>query len=392
MIKKIAKLLFIVIITFVFMSNVFASNNTSLKDLKDKLEKDRQTLNAVVNKQNQLKKAITAIKNELGDIADEIDQSEKDIKESREKVEALEKEIEEKKVETDNLVSYLQISSGDNIYLEYVFKSKSFTDFIYRSAIAEQLTKYNDELIDEMYRLIDENKQEQERLNKKIDDSEKTMDKLQATLKKHNLSMDDLADDHKDAKADYEASKKEVAAYEKIYKEKGCSESTPIIDCVDIPYADGLIRPTNKGSITSEYGMRLHPTLGYYRMHNGVDIGIPTNTPVYAAAAGIVSKIVKVKNPNVRNSSCGGNVVYVKHRIKGKEYTTVYMHLHSINVKVQDFVTTASLIGKSGGGESYDYCTTGPHLHFGVMLGSNYVNPRNYVSFPKKGVKWTRRY
>ena len=137
--------------------------------------------------------------------------------------------------------------------------------------------------------------------------------------------------------------------------------------------------------------MRLHPTLGYYRMHNGVDIGVPMNTPVYASAAGIVSKIVRVKNPNKRNSSCGGNMVYVKHRIKGKEYTTVYMHLHSINVKLQDFVTTGSIIGKSGGGESYDYCTTGPHLHFGVMKGSNYVNPRNYVNFPKKGVRWSSR-
>ena len=203
--------------------------------------------------------------------------------------------------------------------------------------------------------------------------------------------MDDLVDDHKDAKADYEASKKEVQAYEKLYKQNNCSETTAIIDCIDIPYASGFIRPTIKGSITSEYGMRKHPTLGYYRMHNGVDIGVSTGTNVYASAAGVVSKIVKVANPNKKNSSCGGNMVYIKHRVNGKEYTTVYMHLHTIKVKSQDFVTAATVIGTSGGGESYDYCTTGPHLHFGIMKGSNYVNPRNYVNFPKKGVKWTKR-
>lgn len=46
----------------------------------------------------------------------------------------------------------MQISEGDNVYLEYIFEATSFTDFIYRSAIVEQLTKYNDELIDDMYK------------------------------------------------------------------------------------------------------------------------------------------------------------------------------------------------------------------------------------------------
>ena len=392
MMKKVLKSLFVVFVSFIFMSNVLAiSNNTSLKDLKDKLAKDQATLNSVIKKQNQVKATIKAIERELGDIADEIDQYEKEIKESKEKVEELETEIENKHEEIDSLLNFLQVADGDNVYLEYIFKAKSFTDFIYRTAVVEQLTKYNDELIDEMYKLIDENKKEQENLNKKIDKSEETIDKLNATMKKHNLTMDDLADDHKDAKADYEASKKEVAAYEKLYKQNNCSETTAIIDCIDIPYASGFIRPTNKGSITSEYGMRKHPTLGYYRMHNGVDIGVSTNTPVYAAAAGVVSKVVKVANPNKKNSSCGGNMVYVKHRINGKEYTTVYMHLHSISVKLQDYVTAATVIGKSGGGESYDYCTTGPHLHFGILKGSSYVNPRNYVKFPAKGVRWSSR-
>ena len=273
-----------------------------------------------------------------------------------------------------------------------MFKAKSFTDFIYRSAVVEQLTKYNDDLIDEMYRLIDENKKEQVKLKKKIEAAEEAIEKLNVLLKKYNVSMEDLVDDHKDAKADYEASKKEVAAYEKMYKENNCKETTSILDCIDIPYADGFVRPVTKGSITSNYGLRYHPTLHYYRMHNGIDIGIPMNTPVYASAAGIVSKIVKVANPNKKNSSCGGNAVYIKHRVDGKEYTTVYMHLHSISVKLNDFVTIKTEVGKSGGGESYDYCTTGPHLHFGMQKGGSYVNPRNYISFPAKGSSFKTRW
>jgi murein DD-endopeptidase MepM/ murein hydrolase activator NlpD len=254
------------------------------------------------------------------------------------------------------------------------------------------MTKYNDGLIDDMNDLIKENKQTQKELEKKIVENEENSIKLSQTLEKHSLSMDDLIDDHKDTKADMEASRKEVNAYIDLYKKYGCSDTTPIVDCVKVPYADGLTRPLTKGSITSYFGMRLHPTLGYYRMHNGIDVSASTNTPVYASAAGIVSKISRVANPNKANSSCGGNAVYVKHRIDGKEYTTVYMHLHTINVRLNDYVTLDTVIGGSGGGEKYDYCTTGPHLHFGVMLGSSYVDPRNYINFPNKGIRWTSRW
>ena len=394
MLKKVAKILFTIFITFIFASNIFAatSGKTSLKDLKDQLAKDKASVNALAAKQEQVKKNIKKIEKELDDIAGEIDKCEEDIKVSKDKVNELETEITNKQIEIDNLLNFMQVSSGENVYLEYIFKAKSFTDFIYRNSIIEQLTEYNDNLIDEMYSLIEENKKVQVELANKIDKSEASLTKLNQTLKKYNLSMDDLVDDHKDAKADYEASKKEVEAYEKLYKEKGCSDTTSILDCIDIPYADGFTRPTTKGSITSEFGLRYHPTLHYYRMHNGIDIGVPTNTPVYASAAGIVSKIVRVANPNKKNSSCGGNMVYVKHRVNGKEYTTSYQHLHSISVKLNDFVTISTVIGKSGGGESYDYCTTGPHLHFGLMQGSNYVNPRNYINFPSKGRAFTSRW
>ena len=55
-----------------------------------------------------------------------------------------------------------------------------------------------------------------------------------------NKELKDMA--KKDAKEDMEASRKEVQAYEKIYKENGCKETDTILDCVSVPYADGLTR------------------------------------------------------------------------------------------------------------------------------------------------------
>jgi hypothetical protein len=122
---------------------------------------------------------------------------------------------------------------------------------------------------------------------------------------------------------------------------------------------------------------------------DGMDIGgNPLGTNVYAAAAGKVNRIV------VR-ASCGGNIVYIQHTINGKKLRSLYMHLHSVKVKVGDIVTANTVVGTVGGNESYEHCSTGAHLHFGIMKGwegTTYYNPRNYVSFPKLGNRFTSRW
>jgi murein DD-endopeptidase MepM/ murein hydrolase activator NlpD len=239
---------------------------------------------------------------------------------------------------------------------------------------------------------IKENEKTQEDLEDKIVENEENSVKLTKTLKKYNLDVMDVSEEHEDASQLYEAAKEAVKTFEPMYKKLGCKETETINECMDAPYSDGLVRPTTKGKVTSEFGMRLHPTLGYYRMHNGIDIAVGTGTPVYAATNGVVTTVSKVKNPNKANSSCGGNAVYVSHTVKGKKVTTVYMHLHTINVKVGEYVLLNTVIGTSGGGEKYDYCTTGPHLHFGVKVSGSYVNPRNYIDFPARYKNWSSRW
>ena len=163
--KKIVKILFTIIISLVFATNIFAvSNSTSLKDLKDKLAKEKETVNIIAAKQKKIQETIKSLENELGENADEITKCDNLVQESKQKVIELQEEIDSKQQEIDNLLNFLEVSNGENVYLEYMFKAKSFTDFIYRAAVVEQLTKYNDELIDDMYKLIDENKKEQVKL------------------------------------------------------------------------------------------------------------------------------------------------------------------------------------------------------------------------------------
>ena len=390
--RKIGKVLLLIFSSLFLINTVYASDgNTTLKDLKDnlaKMEKDKQN---AAEAQKKAEQEIAKMEKELEEIAAVIEKCNNDIEKSREEIEKLTKEIEEKKKEIEKLLVFEQVSNGDNIYLEYIFGASSFTDFIYRASVVEQLTKYNDELIADMNNKIDENKKLQEKLEKQIIEEEKAQKKLEDKLKKSNLSLNNLIDEHEDAEAAYDASKKEVETYVSLYKDNGCSETMSIASCMKIPYASGLTRPLNAGYMSSEFGMRFHPTKHKWLLHAGLDIGTPTNTKVYASAAGLVSRIVKVAHPEIAGSSCGGNAVYVKHIIKGKEITTVYRHLHSISVKEGDYVTMSSIVGLSGGGESYDYCTTGPHLHFEIQKDGSYKNPRDFVYFPQKGKRFYSR-
>ena len=369
---KYRKVLFIFLCLFFMIGSV---NADSLKQLKQKLARDEANKAALKAEQRRVESKIKAANSDVAAINKKIQDNENKITESKEKINELKKDIQEKQKEIDNLLSFMQVSQKDNVYLEYVFEAKTFTDFIYRSAIVEELTKYNDELIDYMYKLIEENKALQKKLEKQIDEAEKNIDELEAKLKKYDLNLDALAEDQIDVDKDIEARKVMIASYEKIYKQNNCKEDVDISKCIKVPPANKFVRPLVKGVVTSKYGYRYHPTLHYWRLHSGIDIGGNyTGTKVFAAAAGRVSKIV-------RKSSCGGNMVYIEHNLKGKYYRTVYMHLHSINVKVGQTVDLYTQIGTVGGGESYDNCSTGAHLHLTVMkgwTGSTYYDPSNY--------------
>ena len=389
MMKKVSRIILCAFSFFMLVNNVAA---ISLKDYRIQYEKDLAKYNNSKNKQAEAKSKINSLQGDIGNVGNNIAKYQKDIDNSKAKIEELNKEIKEKKKEIDNLLSFMQISEGDNVYLEYIFEATSFTDFIYRSAIVEQLTKYNDELIDDMYKKIEENKQLQKKLAKQIEDSEKEMDKLNNLLNSANVSLNQLVDEHVDIEEDMDASKKQYEYFKKEFKNNGCSEDTDINVCLKVPSSTGFIRPLVKATVTSEFGMRYHPTRHIWTLHSGIDLGVPIGTNVYPAANGVVTKIARVKNPNIAGSSCGGNKIYVKHLVNGKEFVTVYMHVHTIKVNLGDYVTVNTVIAGSGGGESYDYCTTGPHLHFSIMKGKSYLQPRNYVSFPAKGKRFTSRY
>jgi len=135
-----------------------------------------------------------------------------------------------------------------------------------------------------------------------------------------------------------------------------------------------LQRPLGKGRISSNFGMRLHPILGYQIQHKGIDFPAKTGTPIPAAADGTIERIG-------RNGGYG-KYIKIKHN---NTYSTAYGHLDSFNpeLKKGSFVKKGEIIGYVGNtGRS-----TGSHLHYEVLQKGKPVNPLKKHTIPQRTLK-----
>lgn len=122
--------------------------------------------------------------------------------------------------------------------------------------------------------------------------------------------------------------------------------------------------PTNYHVVTSSYGMRFHPTLGYWRLHAGTDIRTYCGTPIYAAQSGYVEKAYYDSGP--------GNNVLINHgTYRGDNVMSRYLHLSYDTVSVGEYVDEGEVIGYSGTTGTSSAC----HLHFETYVNGSTVDP-----------------
>jgi len=131
-------------------------------------------------------------------------------------------------------------------------------------------------------------------------------------------------------------------------------------------YWNGKFLRPNQGPVTSEFGIRRYYNgefaKDYY--HRGVDYAGGTGSPVVAAAAGRVALVGR----EAQGFKLHGNTVGLDH---GQGVTTIYLHLSRINVKEGDLVQAGQVIGTVGATGS----ATGPHLHWGLYVHGQAVDP-----------------
>jgi len=124
-----------------------------------------------------------------------------------------------------------------------------------------------------------------------------------------------------------------------------------------------LVRPV-PGAITSPFGPRHHPILGYTRMHTGVDMTAPQGQDIKAGAGGTV----------ILADTYGGYglTVIIDH---GGGMTTLYAHQSRVFVSRGELVTSGEVVGEAGSSG----LATGPHLHFEVRIDGTPVDPADYL-------------
>ncbi|MBQ0043182.1 MAG: M23 family metallopeptidase [Lachnospiraceae bacterium] len=125
------------------------------------------------------------------------------------------------------------------------------------------------------------------------------------------------------------------------------------------------VKPLNGGHLTSYFGNRNAPTKGASTNHKGIDWATPIGTSIYASCGGTVTK--------AGWGSGYGYVVYIKHP-DGRE--TRYAHLSKIIVTTGQYVSQGTRIALSGNSGR----STGPHLHFEMLINGTHVNPLNYLN------------
>ena len=362
--------------------------------IKNKINKEKSNISNTENEKKSVgmdienldaKIQVTSAK--ISTLESEIVRLNKDIAENQEKLQEAQVNLSEN---TDALRMRLRemYKRGNVNYLEVILNSRDIEELLRNNEIISSIARADRELIEFIQEQIDTIKQTEERLQ--IDKAKVSASKAavenerqsyQAAVDAKNNYMKVLESNLDLYKAEFEKAQsnwdaldseiarlqKEITAQKKA-EEAAARRATRVHS--NITVSSG---PRNGQSytwplpghysISSPFGYRVHPILGYSKFHSGVDIPAPSGTPIVAAKSGtvIMSQLM----------SGYGNVVMVDHG----DTVTVYAHCSALNVGVGESVKAGDVIafvGSTG-------LSTGAHLHFEVRVNGSPVNPLGYV-------------
>jgi murein DD-endopeptidase MepM/ murein hydrolase activator NlpD len=245
--------------------------------------------------------------------------------------------------------------------------SKNISEFYEKLEIRKYITRYDQELINDIENLaldLSEKKARAEAL--KID--------YEVSLRKTELIIQNIEDLRAKADTTIEHSASQIAILE-AKEEEFLRQADEILEAIrklqqEMEYAGGQMIwpvPANRGPLDPGdfYGMRMHPIFHEMRMHTGIDIGAPKNANILAVNSGTVI---------IAGWSNGyGNKVVIDH---GGGIATLYAHCNKILVHVGQGVEKGqviALIGETG-------WATGPHLHFEILKDGERHDPLDFVN------------
>ncbi|MBR1670733.1 MAG: peptidoglycan DD-metalloendopeptidase family protein [Butyrivibrio sp.] len=348
----------------------------SLSSAKTNLEKVKKELEA---SKSDLNKYITQLDAQLSDIQANIDALTNDIAKKEEEIETTTEELHEaeeiQKAQYEAMKKRIRFmyERGDTLYLALLIESGTFSDMLNKAEYIEMLSSYDRQKLNEYIsttELIKLTKEALEEEKATLDEAKKVKEEEEASLQS---LMNSKTNELNAVKNDIAGKEAAIAEYEAEIKAENAAiaalEAQVAAERAELTrykYDGGVFTwpCPSYTRISDNYGMRMHPTLGVQKMHNGIDLAAPSGSAILAAYNGTVVA--------ADYNSSMGNYIMINH---GNGLYTIYMHASALYVSKGQDVTSGTKIAAVGStGRS-----TGPHLHFGVRLNGNYVSPWNYL-------------
>lgn len=383
-------------------------------NLDEKIQEAEEAKKKAEKHVEELEKEIAELENSKDDIVDYVKKVDKKIEKVSETLSSLEKQVdaartELKELETDvasaenvekeqyetmrKRIRYMYENGGDD-YMEVIFSANSLGDLLNRSEYIEKISKYDQKLFEQFVKTKEDVEQKRARMKAKVGEiaalreealADKAALKELKAGKKAEMGKLDSAISYTDEKVQnfQDQVAKQEQEVENLLREK--QEQIAKQEAAQKAAAGGAAQPSGAqpagttyantgqlrwplqeaGRISSRFGSRTSPTQGASTEHHGIDIAVSEGAPIVAAADGTVV--------TATYSASAGNHVMVYH---GNSLYTVYMHASRLAVSEGTEVKQGDVIAYVGS----TGISTGAHLHFGISINGEYVDPLNYVS------------
>jgi murein DD-endopeptidase MepM/ murein hydrolase activator NlpD len=344
---------------------------------QEDLERIRKEISEAQAKYSEGKKKETALSSQINDLDAKIKASEKeisaiqgDINETQQAIRNVEQSLAEAEaviaVQNEDLNKRLRAMymNGEMGMLDIILSSANIAEFMSAAEMVQKIYESDMRLLEEMeaqYAAIDAQKKELERLRQQLvakqtarisKQNEITADKNAAAIARGEISEENKRLSEMLDELNEEANR--ITA--EILKKMGSQDFI----------GGAMLWPVSGYSkLSSQFGVRNHPTLRVPKMHTGIDIPCPTGTPIRASNGGTV--IMAGWNNSY------GNVIMVDH---GGKIVTLYAHNSSLAAAEGDIVGQGQTIAYAGSTGN----STGPHCHFEVRVNGEYQNPTQWVS------------
>ena len=363
--------------------------DAQLKEAKSHLKQNTNEIRGIVAQKDAIDQEVQLLHQQIFNINQQVATYALLIADKQDELDDASVRLEELQLKNKERIRAME-EEGELSYWSVIFKAESFSDLLDRISMVQEINAADQRRLKEISEvgrkvsnvqaeLIFE-KSALEAVRSELDASETALaekrseaDSLLTKLVAKGDEFEALIDESEDLQSDL---MKQIAQKEKDLKAAEYKEwlatyvptkpsGTDTTPSTQAPSSSGWIKPLKSYTITSPFGMRIHPIHKVERFHEGVDMAAPQGTPIYAAKSGKVT---------TTSFQAGGAGYYVSIN-HGDGFASIYMHMTHYIVKPGQHVSTGQVIGYVGstGG------STGPHLHFGISYNGTYVNPMSYI-------------